>query len=104
MSARALLVTCLLALAAGCATALVRPTADDAARAVRMWPDANLAQLERGRELFVARCGSCHRLYLPSDESASSWPRVLDVMAPRATLAPEEREAVERFLITETGR
>lgn len=93
-----------LAMLAACATALARPTAEDAARAARAWPDATLSQLEHGRDVFVARCGSCHRLYLPSDEPASSWPGVLDAMAPRAKLTPEEREAIERYLVTEANR
>lgn len=85
---------------AGCAAALARPTADDVRRATMRWPDATMAELEHGRELYVARCASCHHLYLPRDEAVSKWPAVLDDMGARAHLSPDERQAIERFLLT----
>lgn len=89
----------LCALAAGCAPALVHPTADDARRS-----GIALAELERGRGLYVARCASCHALHLPSEIPAARWPQLLDGMAPRAKISRTERDAIERYLLAAAGR
>jgi cytochrome c556 len=92
--------TLALVAAVGCAAALAQPTAEDARRAVLQWPDATLDELERGRKIYVARCSSCHDLYLPRDETPSKWPGILDAMGARCKLSSVERRAVERFLTT----
>lgn len=96
MRLRALLA---LLVAAGCARRMPpRATAADAQRA-----NLTLAQLEEGRKLVVAKCGSrCHQPPLPDDHTASEWPRSLDEMSPRAAITANERRAIEQYMIAMT--
>jgi len=89
-----------LALGAGCAAALPRPTSETVARAQGRWPDSTLEQLERGRAVFVQRCAGCHALPLPDSRSEPEWQKVLDEMADEAKLTPDERVLVERFILS----
>jgi mono/diheme cytochrome c family protein len=84
----------------GCASALSRPTPADVQRAASRWPDVSLSELQHGREVYVARCASCHPLYLPREEPAARWGAVLDGMAPRAGISADERKTVERSWMT----
>jgi cytochrome c5 len=83
--------------------AVPHPTEAHLARARARWPDATAASLERGRELYVARCSGCHPLHPPDTQPAARWAAVLDQMAPRAKLSADERELVLRYL-TATSR
>jgi cytochrome c5 len=88
-----------LLLAAACGGGAVpRPTDAHLARARERWPDTTRASLERGRELYVARCSGCHPLHPPDSQPAARWAQLVDEMAPRARLKPDERELVLRYL------
>jgi cytochrome c5 len=88
-----------LALGAGCAAALPRPTATTVARAQGRWPDSTMEQLEHGRAVFAQHCSGCHALPLPDSHSEPEWKKVLDEMAAEAKLSPDERVLVERFVL-----
>ena len=92
---RALLV---LALAA-CTKPIPRPTTVDATRA-----SVTLESLERGRELYVKRCGNCHQPYQPSEYKPTDWPHHVDEMAERAKLGTDDKILITRFLVTLAGR
>jgi len=93
-----------LALGAGCAAALPRPSAATITRAQGRWPDATLAQLEQGRSVFVQRCSGCHALPLPDSRTEAEWKKVLDEMAAEAKLTTDERVQVERFVLSARTR
>jgi hypothetical protein len=76
------------------------PTPANAEQAKRQWPDVTVDSLEQGRSLYVARCGSCHSLYLPSSFDATGWQERLGLMAPRARLNDDERTLVYKYLVT----
>lgn len=83
-----------LALLAACARPPPVATEADAARA-----HVALAELERGRSLLLARCGSCHDTPLPSREPAADWPRRVGDMAARAGLRGDEPQVIAAYLI-----
>jgi mono/diheme cytochrome c family protein len=87
--------------AVGCATLEV-PHAHEAdvhsARAA--WPGTTLADLQRGRELYLARCTGCHQPILPHQFSAKEWPAHVAEMRERAHLASSEADLMVRFLVT----
>lgn len=88
-------------LVAGCTRAMP-PTASprDAERG-----RVALAELQRGRALLVEKCsGSCHRVPMPTDHSASEWSGMLAEMAERAALHGDEQKLIERYLITMAAR
>ena len=78
--------------------AVPRPTEAHLARAQARWPDTTRASLERGRELYVARCSGCHPLHRPDTLPAARWATLVDQMAPRARLSDSERDLVLRYL------
>ena len=89
---------------AGCAAAIPRPTDADVSRAVSRRPQTTLAELERGRSLYLARCGSCHQPYQPGHLAPSAWPAQVDEMAERSKLGTADRELVLLFLVTLSSR
>ena len=81
-----------------CAAALVHPSADDARWAASRWPGTELGDLERGRALYVERCAGCHNLHQPAELSPERWQTTVEEMAPRARLAPKDRDLVIHYL------
>ena len=69
-------------------------TAADAERA-----NVELAQLERGRSLVLAKCSSCHQPPLPADHTALDWPSKIGEMAERSKLDAEQRRMIEQYLV-----
>jgi mono/diheme cytochrome c family protein len=104
----ALSVTFLLALASGCgfpksgpAPQPVTPATVEAART--RWPDASEAQLAAGRELFLAKCNSCHSypdLHAVTDDK---WPETVKRMGEKAKLDAAQTESVLRFVLSSGG-
>ena len=81
--------------AAGCVTPIPRPTVLDAQRA-----GVALASLEHGRQLYVTRCGSCHRAAAPSTQTPDEWARIVAEMTADgdADLSAAEAAEVLEFL------
>lgn len=92
------------AVLAACGPGLPRPTNADVARATVARPATTLADLDRGRSIYLSRCGGCHRLYAPSDRAPEAWPSAVDEMAERARLDADQRELVTLFLVTMAAR
>lgn len=74
-------------------------TAGDAARA-----GVQLADLEQGRSLVVAKCGGCHRTPLPTEHRSDEWPHMIDEMAKRSNVDGSQRELMARYLVTMASR
>jgi nitrate/TMAO reductase-like tetraheme cytochrome c subunit len=64
----------------------------------------DLAALERGRELYVQRCGNCHQPYQPSEYKPTDWPHHVDEMAERAKLGTDDKILITQFVVTLAGR
>jgi hypothetical protein len=87
-----------------CAAPLPRPTDTDVLRAANQRPQTTHVELERGRTLYVSRCGNCHRTYPPDRLVATAWPAQVDKMAKRATLGSDERDLISLYLVTLSSR
>jgi mono/diheme cytochrome c family protein len=61
--------------------------------------DVDLALMQRGRALFTQRCIECHTLPPVRRYSREEWPRLVDAMAPRASLRPNERDAIVAYIL-----
>lgn len=91
----------LAALLAACGRPQVPPvTAADASRASGTWPEITLAELDRGRELYVARCSTCHLPVAPAKIAPAEWPGHIAEMRDRAHLTGDEAQRIERYLVT----
>jgi mono/diheme cytochrome c family protein len=93
-----------LAFLASCVSAFPAPTVTDVDRARTDFPDVTLEDLEKGRELYLAKCGACHRLKAPSELAPSAWPHAVADMADEAHLDDDERDAIVRYLVTMSAR
>ena len=89
---------------AACTKPVPRPTTADVTRANAAGTQVTLAELERGREIYVKRCGNCHQPYQPSEYKPLDWPKHVDDMAERAKLGTDDRMLITRFLVTLAAR
>ena len=83
-----------LVLLVACATPPPQVTALDAERA-----NVALADLQEGRTLLMAKCGGCHTVPTPEEQTAAAWPKKLDDMATRARLTPVEQQLIQLYLV-----
>jgi cytochrome c2 len=98
------LVICLVG-AAACSAASVPPVASaDARWASERWPGTTVAELSKGRDVFVSRCSACHALPHPEVKSPDEWSNVLDEMAARAKLSSADRDLALRYLSAASQR
>jgi hypothetical protein len=61
-------------------------------------PGSGVEQLAEGRQMYVMRCSGCHNLPLPDVHTADGWVDELDDMGKRASLSPEQSQAVLAYL------
>ena len=52
-----------------------------------------------GKELFLANCGKCHKLYQPSDFSRQKWVAIMKKMQKKAKLTDEETQLVLNYIL-----
>lgn len=97
----AAVIAALASVLSACASGQVpRPSQEHLRAARERWPDMEPGSLERGRELYVARCGGCHNLYPPKSIPAAQWTEIVDRMSGRAGMAAEEARLVLCYLVT----
>jgi hypothetical protein len=60
---------------------------------------SDLSTLERGRKLFVHRCIECHTLPAIWKYSREDWPQIVNDMSHRASLKPDDRDAVIAYIL-----
>lgn len=83
----------------GCA-ALPHATPAHEELAQRRWPGTTLRMLEEGRTKYATKCSGCHSLPMPASRAPSDWPSMLDEMEDEAKLTAQDRELIERYLLT----
>ncbi|MEO7723557.1 MAG: hypothetical protein ABIU29_02545 [Chthoniobacterales bacterium] len=97
-----------LALGAFCALALGScesdpNTAFPTARVVAAHPgsgsDLDVMTLERGRKIYTTSCTECHVARPIAHYSVAQWHHYVDIMAPRAGLQPNDRAALEAYVV-----
>jgi mono/diheme cytochrome c family protein len=89
-----------LVLLAGCAGVNAPPVNDAmAGRAQSGFPGITVAELGRGRDLYLGRCGGCHTLVAPEAHSDAEWPGLVGEMKERAKLEDDEQRLVTAYLI-----
>ena len=69
-----------LALALGCANTFPEPNSQQLARAQATNPNVRIQNLERGRDLNLAKCGACHGLTAPSRFDYAGWQKTVQRM------------------------
>ena len=61
--------------------------------------DATYEELAKGRELYVGKCGSCHRLYAPNTYDNQTWKENIDEMQERSEINAQQKELIYQYLI-----
>ena len=83
-----------------CSPVVLSPTADDAERGKARYNDITMEQLNKGYDLFLAKCGGCHTLYKPYDYSEEKWREVLPDMCRRAKLDQAQSDLITKYVLT----
>jgi mono/diheme cytochrome c family protein len=66
--------------------------------AANVTPNATLAELQQGRDLYLGKCGTCHQIYSPDNFTPSNWQNILSVMAPKAGLSSANKNLVYKYV------
>lgn len=54
--------------------------------------------MQKGQDIFTQRCGRCHDLPKPSEFTEPEWKPIMERMAPKAKLTPEENNWVLAYV------
>ena len=60
---------------------------------------SEIATLDRGRKIYTTSCTECHVARPIAHYSVAQWRHYVSIMAPRAGLKPQDRTAVEAYVI-----
>lgn len=60
--------------------------------------------VEKGKKVYVAKCGSCHALKNPGDYTEGQMYSILQVEIPKANLDKTEADQVTAYLISNTRK
>jgi mono/diheme cytochrome c family protein len=74
----------------------------DVKRIQEKFPEASLDKLQKGKALYLANCGSCHRLYAPSSKLDDYWESIVPPMADKARISEEEEALILQYLIAKS--
>jgi mono/diheme cytochrome c family protein len=87
---------------AACGGGLPRPTPVDATRAQTRFPGTTVADLDRGRSLYVQTCAGCHALKAPGTLPPEQWKGEVDEMREKRGVAISDGDAelIVRYLWT----
>jgi len=92
-----------LALLAACYPKAAPPpgalSANAVASASAQSPGVTATSLSAGRELFLAKCNGCHAYPDLTAISEDRWPGILNSMAKKSHLGPDERTEVLQFIL-----
>lgn len=56
-------------------------------------------QLVAGRNLFIEKCGRCHKLKSPEKFTPAQWQKALLKMQPKAKISDAERELIQAYVL-----
>jgi mono/diheme cytochrome c family protein len=75
------------------------PTASAVAARTGAGQSADIATLELGRKIYTTSCTECHVARPIADYSVARWRHYVAIMAPRAGLQPNDRAALEAYVV-----
>ena len=86
-----------------CTNALYKPTLADVEEGKKVFPDLTIEQLNKAVVLYGNRCGSCHKLYVPSNVTSAKWAEMLPKMQVRAKLNDTEFDLIKKYVKSKSG-
>src|SRR4051812_10629730 len=79
----------------GCVSPFAHPTSAEVVALRPIDPGVELADLERGRELYLSKCSSCHQLHAPSLFTPDAWPDKVHAMQREGRVHLSDPEAMD---------
>ena len=84
---------------------LTTPTQADVDRGSSMFPDYTLAELNEGKSLYIAKCGTCHKVKNPQSKTVEGWKNIVPIMTKKANknkenIDPKTQDAILKYLTT----
>ncbi len=64
------------------------------------FPDATLDVLKKGHSIYNGACTKCHGAKNIVKRDEAEWVKILDRMAPKANLAPADKDAVWKYIMS----
>jgi cytochrome c5 len=58
-----------------------------------------LAQIQRGHEVYMLKCGECHNYQLPQNLDVDEWEETIPKMIKHAGLEPMDEKAVLAYVV-----
>jgi cytochrome c2 len=65
------------------------------------WPETSAEDLEKGRQLFLDNCSSCHSYPDRSAYSEKEWPVIARRMGDKVDMKEADTELLVRFILAE---
>jgi cytochrome c5 len=85
-------------------TASATPAADsfeaNLTAAKTKFPDVTMDVIKKGHGIYYGACTRCHGAKDIARRDEKEWVGVLDDMAPKAKLTPEEKDAVWKYIMS----
>ena len=83
-----------------CVPVVPQPSTAQLAAARASDPELSLEDLQRGRDSYVKRCGSCHALRSPAERAPDAWPLEVRRMQTQhqVRLSADEQRDIVRYL------
>ena len=66
--------------------------------AQKRWPAITQHDLDSGQNIYRTKCTQCHGVMSITDRTEAQWQTVINKMAPKAKLNPEQTEILTRYL------
>lgn len=63
----------------------------------------DMATLDRGRKIYTTSCTECHVARPVADYTVGQWRHYVEIMSPRAGLPPNDRAALEAYVVSARG-
>jgi len=57
-----------------------------------------LARITEGKSIYESNCNKCHALFNPGKFTETEWTKYLNVMAPKAKVSNEQKDAIYAYL------
>ena len=77
---------------AACDSALYIPKKENVAA------NSNIENLQKGRQIYISKCASCHTLRIPEKHTKAEWPALIEKMQPKAKITDEEKQLILGYL------
>jgi mono/diheme cytochrome c family protein len=82
------------------APAVYAPSEAQLKMALSRWPGATPNELVEGHKIYTTQCNRCHGNFPVEQFTEKKWLHEVDEMAPKASLSPEEKTKLTKYLLS----